>query len=79
MRMCMDHWNRLREELEDHGLLFANTLMMQKLLNRMGGDVYRAQEEIGDGCPICWLKEDGFFESLVEETKKALGERTAGA
>lgn len=75
MRMCMNHWNRLREELEDVGLLIANVLMMKKFRERLGKDVYKAQKEVGDGCLICWLKDDRLFDAIVKETKEMLKEK----
>ncbi len=67
MRFCMKHWNHLKAKTPEGTWLTGNTLVMQKVLDKLGSDVYHMQEEIGDGCPVCFMGGDKFLETVIQE------------
>ena len=67
MKFCMMHWNHLKDKTPEGTWLMGNILVMQKILDKLGSDVYKMQEEIGDGCPVCFMGGDDFLETVIQE------------
>lgn len=67
MRFCMEHWNHLKDKTPEGTWLMGNTLVMQRILDKLGSDVYKMQEEIGDGCPLCFIEGDELLEKVIQE------------
>ncbi len=62
----MKHWNQLKEQTPEGTWLTGNALIMQRILDKLGSDVYKMQEEIGDGCPVCFVGEE-ILEKVIQE------------
>ncbi len=62
----MKHWDHLKAKTPEGTWLLGNTLLMQKILDKLGSDVYKMQEEIGSGCPVCFVGEE-FLEEVIQE------------
>lgn len=66
MRLCMTHWDHLKAKTPEGTWLVGNTLLMQKILDKLGSEVYNMQDEIGDGCPVCFVGEE-VLEATIQE------------
>ena len=62
----MKHWDHLKAKTPDGTWLVGNTLIMQRILDKLGSDVYKMQKEIGDGCPVCFVGEE-LLEEVIQE------------
>ncbi len=66
MRLCMPHWNHLKANTPENTWILGNTLIMKKVLDKLGSEVYNMQSEIGDGCPVCFIGEEILEETIQE-------------
>jgi len=62
----MKHWDHLKAKTPEGTWLVGNTLIMQRILDKLGPDVYKMQEEIGHGCPVCFVGEE-LLEKVIQE------------
>lgn len=62
----MKHWDHLKAKTPEKTWLKGNLLVMQKIIDKLGSDVYTMQQEIGDGCPICFVG-DELLEKVIQE------------
>ncbi len=67
MRLCMKHWNHLKAKTPEGTWLTGNLLVMQKVLDKLGRDIYTMQQELGDGCPVCFMEGDELLEGVIQE------------
>ena len=67
MRLCMKHWDHLKAKTPEGTWLVGNTLIMQRILDKLGPDVYQMQEEIGNGCPVCFMEGEEILEGVIQE------------
>jgi len=67
LRLCMTHWDHLKARTPEGTWLVGNTLIMQRILDKLGPDVYKMQEEIGDGCPVCFMEGEELLEGVIQE------------
>lgn len=62
----MKHWDHLKAKTPEGTWLMGNTLLMQRILDKLGPEVYNMQKEIGDGCPVCFVGEE-LLEKVIQE------------
>lgn len=62
----MKHWNHLKANTPEKTWIAGNLLVMQKILDKLGRDVYEMQKELVDGCPICFMGEE-LLEKVIKE------------
>ncbi len=67
----MKHWIHLKASIPESHWLFGNTLVMKKILDKLGSEVYNMQKEIGDGCPVCFMG-DEIIEEVIQEINTTL-------
>lgn len=65
----MKHWNHLKAKTPEGSWLMGDTLIMQRILDQLGRDVYEMQQEIGAGCPVCFIDGDELLEKVIQEIR----------
>ena len=68
MKFCTKHWEHLKANTPKGTWLMGTLLAMKKILDKLGRDIYKAQEEVGsEGCPVCFMGGDEFLETVIKE------------